>query len=265
MGMKVQDREFAESRQKVDAPDCHTERSFYDAFVNDLKSARALVLIQSPFIADGRLRHLEKHLRDCVSRHVRVCVFIQEPIVMRGDSASEARSRKVGMLIDLLISWGIHVSVRKSIHAKIITVDETILWEGSLNPLSHTDSSERMLRWCNREMLLKTILTHQLDSCDCCRSKGRSLKCLPEAIIARQHLELIGTAVVKRRKELGLTQRALGERSGTCQTVVSQIESGRQPMSQDMLSRVSAQLQLEIRLVPWFYLPSIDEMIDEGR
>jgi hypothetical protein len=36
-------------------------------------------------------------------------------------------------------------------------------------------------------------------------------------------------------------------------------------MSQDMLSRVSAQLQLEIRLVPWFYLPSIDEMIDEGR
>jgi hypothetical protein len=62
MGMEVQDREAAENRHKVDAPDCYTEQTFYDAFVKDLKTARALVLIQSPFIGEGRLRLLEKKL-----------------------------------------------------------------------------------------------------------------------------------------------------------------------------------------------------------
>jgi DNA-binding XRE family transcriptional regulator len=261
MEMKVQDQKHGNDGQKVDVPDRFTEQGFYEALAKDLKSARALVLIQSPFIAEWRLRSLEKQLQDCISRNVRVCVFMQEPRLKRGDPDSEIRLKKIEMLVDLLRSWGVHVSVKRSIHAKLIVIDETILWEGSLNPLSHTDSFERMLRWCNRDLVLEAILMHRLNSCDHCSVRHRSLRCLPETISAKQQWEQVGAMVAKRRKDLGLTQSSLAERSGTQQTVLSQIESGKRVMSINMLIKICAQLQLEVRLLPWFYLPSIDEQI----
>jgi predicted RNA-binding Zn-ribbon protein involved in translation (DUF1610 family) len=65
--------------------------------------------------------------------------------------------------IDALRSLGVAVDLRARMHEKIALVDQSVAWHGSLNILSHRDTSESMLR---------------LDSSGACRQLAE-LFCLP--------------------------------------------------------------------------------------
>jgi phosphatidylserine/phosphatidylglycerophosphate/cardiolipin synthase-like enzyme len=108
------------------------QRSFYPRFAMDLKNAKALVLIQSPFVSESRLQKLERSLKACIERNVRVCVFLQQP----HDATPQEQAVAKGT--EKLLTIGVHVGLRKFIHEKIAIIDEAILWDGSLNILSHT-------------------------------------------------------------------------------------------------------------------------------
>lgn len=132
------------------ATDVFSSDSFWRAFARDLREAQGRVIIQSPFVTIKRLRILQPILFELIQRNVSVCVFVQRP--QRTNSAvkpSDAETDRIRSFQDCLRSMdrlGLHVNDRLDIHEKLAIIDESILWEGSMNILSHSRTSERMRR-----------------------------------------------------------------------------------------------------------------------
>lgn len=222
------------------------EQTFYKAFADDLRRARALVLIQSPFISDSRLNKIESLLADCIKRNVRVCAFVQR-------SPDEERAQAVERIAKRLIAVGIHVSFRSFIHEKLAVIDEDILWDGSLNILSQAISTERMSRWSDRNMVCDAIAKHKLSNCDECHRRSNYSKA------EHSKLLLIGKIIASRRKTLKVTQRSLGKELGLTQASVSYIESGKRSVRIKTLIQICDRLELELRPVPRYFVPTLDE------
>jgi transcriptional regulator with XRE-family HTH domain len=58
---------------------------------------------------------------------------------------------------------------------------------------------------------------------------------------------------------LGLSQADLSRKSGLAQSVISQIESGKRKVLITTLLHICNQVGLEMRAMPWFMMPAIDE------
>jgi DNA-binding XRE family transcriptional regulator len=148
---------------------------------------------------------------------------------------------------------GVHVTLRKKIHQKLAVIDEDILWEGSLNILSHYDTVERMTRWQSADMVLEAVSTNGLYGCKQCLNRG-GFAPDPDArsFVARQRL-LIGQAIAKRRKALHLTQRMLSEEIGVGQKTICSIEAGKRNVQLDALLHILLRLNMGLRAVDGFY------------
>lgn len=118
----------------------YNQNTFYDAFLKDLRSAKLLVIIESPYITKKRMQQLLPSLRKLRYKGIRIIVNTKpfnehEPIYR--EQAIWAVSIMQDMGIDVLLTCG-H-------HRKLAIIDD-ILWEGSLNILSQNDSCEIMRR-----------------------------------------------------------------------------------------------------------------------
>lgn len=220
------------------------EKTFYARFVTDLEDAKALVLIQSSYLSESRIDKLEHSIQSCVRRGVCVCTFVQEP---RPDSN---QYRAVSLGRERLRAMGVHVSSRELIHEKLAIIDDSILWDGSLNILSQVKSSERMTRWADKDMVLKALLKHGLDRCDVCRSFASQAD-------ARERVKMIGQSIAQRRRELNLSQADLARLTGLSQTVISNLECGRKNALLVNALMLCDALQLDFRPLPWHVLPSL--------
>jgi transcriptional regulator with XRE-family HTH domain len=226
----------------------YDDQNFYKAFTSDLDKAQALVLIHSPFIAVNRLEKIQSSLARCIRRRVRVCAFLRSPRDAEELSAVRETAKR-------LLWLGAHVTYRKVIHEKVAIVDEHILWDGSLNILSQSLSSERMTRWSNREKVYAAIIKHRLRDCETCAARSAGTE--------YDELRSIGAKMTKRRKLFGLTQTELGRNSGVPQSAISNIEVGRPTVSIDTLIRICKELDGELRFIPWYFLPALDALCDE--
>ncbi|MDB5672778.1 MAG: transcriptional regulator [Alphaproteobacteria bacterium] len=70
-----------------------------------------------------------------------------------------------------------------------------------------------------------------------------------EPEIARTPKQL-GNLIRRARRNLGLSQTQLGERTGLRQATISQIEAGKSATRLDSLLKTLATLELEIRIAP---------------
>jgi len=118
-----------------------TEGTFYPAFARDLARARESVLILSPFATRPGTARWADALRAAVARGVRVRV-VTRPVGQFGGGGTE----DVTELVRGLRQIGVAVDLRAAMHEKVAILDGRILWHGSLNILSHRDTSESMLR-----------------------------------------------------------------------------------------------------------------------
>jgi hypothetical protein len=118
----------------------HDQSSFYDSFVWDLRRARVLVVIESPFITQKRVNALLPVLRKLRQRGV-VVIVNTKPI----EEHDPVMADQAILAINELQSVGVKVLMTVGHHRKIAVVDD-ILWEGSLNILSQNDSCEFMRR-----------------------------------------------------------------------------------------------------------------------
>lgn len=239
------------NKQKAFAPESITvfnESNFYKSFLDDVRNAKALVILQSPYISLKRWLQLSSDFRACIDRNVCVCIFLQD----QGDCAEFQNC------ISHLQSAHIHVNIRPSVHEKLAIIDAGILWDGSLNILSHSNTRERMTRTVSKEMAVRALIDHRVNQCDTCIGTRGQAALDGNAAIAKEQLELIGSAVLRQRLELGISQREIALRAGVSQQTVSDIERGRFNVSISMLCAVCHQLKLELRPVPWFYLPALD-------
>jgi phosphatidylserine/phosphatidylglycerophosphate/cardiolipin synthase-like enzyme len=130
---------------KILTPDLATSRlfsedTFYGAFLKDLKNCHSELLIESPFVTTRRLNQLLPTLQKLKARKVRIIVNTRDP------QTNDDEHRKIDSheALSKLQYLGVHVLYTHGHHRKLVVIDRTILYEGSLNVLSQNNSSEVM-------------------------------------------------------------------------------------------------------------------------
>jgi len=129
----------------------YDEKSYYPAFIEDLKGCKEEVIIESPYITTSRMRMLRPILEKLVGRGLKIYIITRDPKEheLRMEIQSEEEIRYCERLgIQVLLCVG-------NDHRKLAILDRKILWEGSLNILSQTYSREIMRRIENKEIALE--------------------------------------------------------------------------------------------------------------
>ena len=124
----------------------YDQTSFYKVFLRDLGLAQFRVIIESPFITKKCMSLLLPTLLKLRARDVRV-IINTKPFEEHKQAYQSQAIWVVGVMQDL----GIEVSMIVGHHRKLAIIDDSILWEGSLNILSQNDSRELMRRIESKE------------------------------------------------------------------------------------------------------------------
>ena len=127
--------------------------TFYTAFIRDLKAAKAEVIIESPYMTTARLRTLAPVLKKLVRRGVKVRVHTRNPV--HHDELLRIQAR---LVVKSLKEMGVRVFFYNNyLHRKIAVIDNRVMWEGSLNIMSQSNSCEFMRR-IESEKLTKQLI-----------------------------------------------------------------------------------------------------------
>lgn len=242
-----------------------TDKEFWPLFARDLSSARARVIIQSPFVAARRIKQQANDIRAITRRRIAFCIFVQTPRnwtaeIDQLDAEAAYNLEEFRLAIAMLQSWGIHVNLRKGIHGKFAVIDDRVLWEGSLNILSHFDAKEHMRRLESSSEIRAVIDKHRLADCGAC--EANLLTCGTEPA-HRDRLLKLGSVLATRRDELKLSARALEKRVGIPHSNIAGIEKGRN-FTVDTLFQISDGLDLQLLLIPKLLVPSVTKLVKEA-
>ena len=137
-----------------------TEASFYQAFARDLSTAKARVILYTPFIGKTRWPLVEPHIRSLSERGVDVYLLhkpLTDPEWRRGDPAF---GRAV---LDSLRQSGVRLIPISGVHSKTLIIDDHIVYDGSLNWASQTASYEHMWRFTSSDMAALVTSMLQLE------------------------------------------------------------------------------------------------------
>lgn len=129
----------------------HDEHQFYKAFSSDLKSAQNEVIIESPFVTIRRSTEISSLIMKAAKRGVKIKIYTRNPHHNDGLLVSEAIEG-----IGILRGAGAKVHICNDMrHRKVAIVDNSILWEGSLNMLSQNGSKEVMRRSVSADLCMQ--------------------------------------------------------------------------------------------------------------
>jgi hypothetical protein len=120
----------------------YSQDDFYPAFLKDLAECQSEVIIECPFITTRRLKTLLPTLEKLKARKVRIAINTRDP--RTHDEAY--RQGDTYEAISKLQHMGVQVLYTGNHHRKVAIIDRGILYEGSLNILSQSDSCEMMRR-----------------------------------------------------------------------------------------------------------------------
>ena len=133
---------FAKKQEKAFTSRLFDEKSFYSSFLSDLEECEREVIIESPFISRTRMDILLPFFKRLVDRDVTVYVITKDPSILEEPLATY--SSEIIREFEVL---GVHVlAASNHHHRKLAILDRQVLWEGSLNILSQTNSREIMRR-----------------------------------------------------------------------------------------------------------------------
>ncbi len=125
----------------------YNQNSFWAKVIPDLKNASKRVIIFCPFVREGRIEVLLPIFEGIIKAGGEIIVYTR--------SISEhvrAYQRKARTLIDTLRRKGVAVRIRKHMHEKVILIDNALVWQGSLNLLSHKATTEQMQRMVSEKI-----------------------------------------------------------------------------------------------------------------
>jgi ssDNA-binding Zn-finger/Zn-ribbon topoisomerase 1 len=115
--------------------------TFYPAFEMDCRKARREIVVFSPYMTERGTGRWIELWRSKISEGVGVRLVVRPP----GDQGGFLE-HGLTELIDAVREIGVVIDQRARMHEKLAIIDGDILWHGSLNILSHRDTSESMLR-----------------------------------------------------------------------------------------------------------------------
>lgn len=135
----------------MDNSSLHDEKTFYQTFLRDLEDCIEEVIIESPFITTVRMGTFDRIFKELLEKGVKIYIITRDPIEHEDfmePQSEDAITWCEKMGIQVLLCTGNH-------HRKLAILDKKILYEGSLNILSQTNSREIMRRIENKEITLK--------------------------------------------------------------------------------------------------------------
>lgn len=129
----------------------YDQNTFFEAFHRDIRSCQRELIIESPFITEKRMAALLPTLRKLRKRGVRILVNTRDP-----KEHNEMYEAQAAEAVTQMQALGIMVLYTAGHHRKLAIVDQKVIWEGSLNILSFSDSCEIMRK------ITSTTLAKQL-------------------------------------------------------------------------------------------------------
>ena len=138
-------RDKAINVKKLQEPktiDLFNEKTFYHALLKDMLNAKKEVIIYSPLVSKHRTDFLKLTIKRLKDRNIDMFIFTRpieeyEPMIQPQIQCAPKRYEELGVTI---------FYPGRYIHQKVAIIDREILWEGSLNILSHRVSNEMMRR-----------------------------------------------------------------------------------------------------------------------
>lgn len=135
------------------------EETFYPTLMKDLNNCGSELIIESPFITRRRLGQLMPVLLKLKQRKVRIVINTRDP----HEHDEERRRDEAHRAIAKLQRDGIHVLYTGGHHRKLVILDRSILYEGSLNVLSQNNSCEIMRRIESVQLAWQMLAFVELD------------------------------------------------------------------------------------------------------
>ena len=108
-------------------------KRFDVSLLDDIKTAKGLVVIISPFLSRLKVEGFTnaREVKEALSRGVRIVVVTRPPDPKEVEKADEHEK-----YIKILEEAGIRVAVESRLHFKAAIIDNEIIYLGSINPLS---------------------------------------------------------------------------------------------------------------------------------
>lgn len=116
-----------------------TGESFYSAFEKDLRNVKSKVFLASPFTTSNGTNRWLQHFRDLRAKEVEL-VALTKPV---HEKDSSTNSSAIHSELEQVFN---ELRPVTKMHEKLAIFDQRIIWLGSLNILSHKNSSEIMVR-----------------------------------------------------------------------------------------------------------------------
>ncbi len=116
------------------------DRTFYEALRLDVERATSEIVIFSAFYTARRVAFYEQLFARKISEGVRIRCVTRPPRNNGSMDASESDK-----ILKSFEKMGIVVDTRDAIHEKVVIIDRSILWSGSLNALSNSGSTDEMM------------------------------------------------------------------------------------------------------------------------
>jgi len=124
-----------------------THEHFFHYLRADFNQARFRIIVYSPFMTENRIAQLEPQIRAAIERGVRIYI-----VTKAHEDRSKREISQYRMLENTLTEWGAVVVHKQRMHEKLLFIDDAVLWEGSLNPLSFMDTEEHMERRVSKKV-----------------------------------------------------------------------------------------------------------------
>lgn len=137
----------------------YNESTFYPKFTKDLALCSKEVVIECPFITGRRLDTLMPTFKKLRSRNVAIIINTRHPDEHEDDFMRYEAQRAINVLHDV----GMIVLHTGGHHRKLAILDRRVLFEGSLNILSQSDSCEIMRRIESEALTQQMIAFTKLD------------------------------------------------------------------------------------------------------
>ena len=118
------------------------EKSFHAFFCRDLSKAKKSVVIESPYLTERRAAYYMPLFRKLIRRNINIRINTRHPKYHSAEMRLQANNAA-----RVLLNAGVKIYTYNDLrHWKLAVIDKVILWEGSLNILSHSCSREIMRR-----------------------------------------------------------------------------------------------------------------------
>ncbi|MET8028801.1 AAA domain-containing protein [Streptomyces avermitilis] len=131
------------SEEELSRPAFFPADEVHKAVEWDIERAATSIEVYCPFLDPAPVRKWSALLGRRASDGVRVVVHTRAAEEQRDDASADRHQQR----IDQLRSVGCEVDFRERMHEKVLILDSTVLWHGSLNLLANSGPTDLMMRF----------------------------------------------------------------------------------------------------------------------